>query len=95
MRLLARLLGLLFLAGAIGLLLRDLFTPGPMGSLGEVWYSLSPATLNLLQAGIQRHVAPELWDMVVLPTLLWPAVLVALVPAAVLLVLGFWPRRGR
>ncbi|MBJ3777832.1 hypothetical protein [Acuticoccus mangrovi] len=31
-------------------------------SLGEIWYGLSPGTLNLLQAGIQRHLDPRLWD---------------------------------
>ena len=43
--------------------------------IGEVWYSVSPATLNMLQAGVQRHIAPWLWDDVIANILLlwaWP-----------------------
>lgn len=95
MRLTARILGLLLIAVAFGLFLRDLAMEGGTGTLGDVWYVLHPPSLNLLQAGIQRHLAPALWDDVVLPVLLWPAVLVALVPGVLLLALGFWPRRER
>lgn len=95
MRLLARILGLLLIAVAFGLFLRDLAMDGPAGTVGDVWYSLHPPSLNLLQAGIQRHVSPALWDNAVLPVLLWSAVLTALVPGLLLLLLGFWPRRDR
>jgi hypothetical protein len=52
--------------------------PGPyhMLVIGEVWYTISPTTLNMLQAGIQRHIAPWLWDDVVANLLLlwaWPS----------------------
>ena len=40
---------------------------------GELWYELSPDTLNMLQAGIQRNVWPYLWDPVILNLLLLPA----------------------
>jgi hypothetical protein len=30
--------------------------------LGAIWYRLSPETLNLAQAGIQRGLAPAIWD---------------------------------
>ncbi|MCR4268935.1 hypothetical protein [Nitratireductor sp. ZSWI3] len=33
------------------------FTP-----LGESWFSVSPGTLNLAQAVVQRHTLPVLWD---------------------------------
>ena len=35
--------------------------------LGETWFTLSPGSLNALQAGIQRHISPYLWD----PVLQW------------------------
>jgi hypothetical protein len=45
-------------------------------SLGKDWYALSPATLNALQAGVERHVHPALWDPVLLGVLKTPAFLV-------------------
>lgn len=95
MRLVLRVLGLLLLAVAFGLFLRDLAMEGPAGTVGDVWYSIDPPSLNLLQAGIQRHLSPDLWDRVVVPALLWPAALVALVPGVLLTGLGFLPRRQR
>ncbi len=46
-------------------------------SLGEHWFALHPASLNSAQAGIERHVAPFLWDPVVTTLLLLPAWVVA------------------
>jgi hypothetical protein len=48
--------------------------------LGELWYAVHPASLQLLQPAIQRHIHPALWDWVVQPILLcWAwAVLLAL-----------------
>lgn len=43
--------------------------------IGEVWYTVNPTTLNMLQAGIQRHIAPWLWDDLVANILFlwaWP-----------------------
>ena len=60
---------------------------------GELWYRLSPGTLNLTQAVTQRYVLPELWDPVLLTVLLWPACLVLGVPGLVLLALGSLRRR--
>ena len=62
---------------------------------GELWYRLSPGTLNLTQAVTQRYVLPELWDSVLLTVLLWPAALVLGVPGLVLLTLGSFRRRSR
>lgn len=47
--------------------------------LGSLLYSINAAFLNALQAGIQRHVAPWLWDHVAVPILIRPA---WLLPAA-------------
>lgn len=41
--------------------------------LGEYWYKLHPASLNTLQAAIERHVHPYLWDPVVFTILQAPA----------------------
>ena len=39
--------------------------------VGELWYAVHPASLQLLQPAIQRHINPALWDWVVQPALLW------------------------
>jgi hypothetical protein len=64
-----------------------------LSALGELWYGISPGSLNLSQAVIQRYVAPELWDEGVLPLLLWPAAAVIGVPGLLLLALGSLGRR--
>ena len=64
-----------------------------LAAAGELWYRLSPGTLNLTQAVTQRYVLPELWDPVLLTALLWPACLVLGVPGLVLLALGSFRRR--
>lgn len=58
---------------------------GPQGftRLGEVWFELSPETLNLAQAAIQRGVSPFLWDPVIQTLLGWPAVVSLFLLAAV------------
>jgi hypothetical protein len=60
--------------------------------LGELWYAIHPASLQLLQPAIQRHIDPALWDRVVQPMLLWWAWPVFAVPGVALLVL--FRRRG-
>ncbi len=59
--------------------------------LGQRWYeidqALGSATLNTLQAGIERRLSVGLWDNVVAPVLLWPAVAVFVVPGVVLVLL--------
>jgi hypothetical protein len=52
---------------------------------GEFWFHLHAASLNGLQAGVQRYVHPGLWDDFLQPLLLWPAILVFGVPGLVLL----------
>jgi hypothetical protein len=64
-----------------------------LAAAGELWFRLSPGTLNLTQAVTQRYVLPELWDPVLLTLLLWPAFLVLAVPGLVLFALGSLRRR--
>lgn len=78
MRMAARVLGLLFLLAAVLALGADLAAPSDDGEsslmpLGALWYSLSPASLNLVQAVIERYVWEPLWDPVLITALQWPA----------------------
>lgn len=41
--------------------------------LGQLWFELSPETLNLSQAVIQRYVHPAVWDPILQTALTWPA----------------------
>ena len=72
----------LFLAGvvALGFDLAGYFSTGmiELTLVGDLWFEWSPSTLNLLQAGLERHVWPPLWDPVTTTILLWPISLVAL-----------------
>ena len=31
-------------------------------AIGEIWYLIDPGSLNLVQAIVQRHLIPSLWD---------------------------------
>lgn len=62
-----RILTVLFLAATIAAAANDVLSQGGMASLGQVWFALSPETLNLSQAVIQRYLSPELWD----PGIIW------------------------
>ncbi|MCB1422105.1 MAG: hypothetical protein KDJ69_06485 [Nitratireductor sp.] len=44
-----------------------------MTPLGVDWFNLSPSTLNLAQATIQRYVHPYIWDPVIQTILLAPS----------------------
>ena len=59
---------------------------------GKLWHDLSPGTLGLAQAGIERHVWKPLWNPVIFSLLLLPSWLVLGVPGIVLSAL---PRRSR
>ncbi len=50
--------------------------------LGQLWFDLDPASLNLAQAIIERYVTPVLWDPVMVSALLAPACTVPAVLAA-------------
>ena len=43
-----------------------------MIALGEMWFKLHPHSLNTTQAGIQRYLAPWLWEPGITTILLWP-----------------------
>lgn len=60
---------------------------------GQVWFELSPGTLNLTQAVVQRYLTPALWDDVLQPVLLWPAFVVLMGLGIVLFVIGRIGRR--
>ena len=84
---------LLLAAGATLGVLTGWATP-----LGAALFRYDPAVLNTAQAGIQRYVAPALWDDVALPLLEQPSwVLPAALGAALLLlhVLLRFKRRSR
>jgi hypothetical protein len=40
---------------------------------GELWYRLDAGSLNLVQAVVQRHLHPLLWQPVLTSVLQWPA----------------------
>ncbi len=64
-----------------------------LAPLGEVWFDLSPETLNLAQAVVQRHVHPTLWDPFLQTALTWPVWAVFLPLGLFLLWLGARRRR--
>jgi hypothetical protein len=81
-----RIIGWVLLLVGLVILGRDLLVLGPGYDLfawlgttrlaapivfGELWYAIDPASLQLLQPAIQRHLHPALWDWVVQPVLLW------------------------
>ena len=94
MRIVARLFGLFFLLAALLVVAADLAAAG-QGSdteimpLGALWYSLNPASLNLVQAVIERYIWEPLWDPVLLTVLQWPAAPAFGLLGVVLMVLSF------
>jgi hypothetical protein len=93
-----RIIGWLFLAAAIAVLGWDLARIGEEGPNGEeagftlapvgrVWAEIDTESLQLAQAGTQRHIAPWLWGDIIQPILEMPAVLVFGVLALILLFL--------
>ncbi len=92
-RFLLRFLGLVALAAAFITLVIDgtksiaanaiKITP-----LGQYWNDVHTGSLQLFQAGIERHVSPSLWQVVIQPVLEQPAWLVLGVLGAVLILIG-------
>jgi hypothetical protein len=64
-----------------------------LSALGELWFKLHAPSLNLFQAVIQRYVHEALWEAVILPVLLQPALLVLGGAALFCLVVGYVFRR--
>lgn len=64
------------------------------GALGAAWFRADPGSLNTLQAGVQRYIAPGLWTFAFVPVLRQPAWLVASLAACVAGALALaWRRR--
>jgi hypothetical protein len=57
-------------------------------ALGQLWYDLDRGSLNLMQAVVQRHLLPAIWDPGIIALLQWPTWVVFLIPALILLLLG-------
>ena len=80
-----RILGWILVLAALGAVAYEVMAAVSQGSwrmiaLGEMWYKLHPHSLNTAQAGIQRNVAPWLWEPVITTILLWPGWVVFGVP---------------
>lgn len=93
MGVIARLVGALLVLAALWPLAREvgMLLNGPGHSfipLGQLWFEIDPATLNMLQAGIQRRIAPWLWEDAIQPVLTWPAWPVLLALGLALILLG-------
>jgi hypothetical protein len=61
--------------------------------LGELWFNVHVASLNLVQAVVQRYLHPFLWDPIITTVLQWPAWSLLGAPAAILLAIA--PNRRR
>lgn len=75
-----RALGYALVVAALGFGLLDVYLTVTreevvITSLGELWYGISPQTLNLAQAGIQRGLHPAIWDPGVRIFLMLPCLL--------------------
>ena len=57
-------------------------------ALGEIWFKLDVSSLNSLQAGIQRHLFPWLWEPFITTILLCPSWLIFGVPGALLFLIA-------
>ncbi len=67
---------------------------GPLAPLGAAIFALHPPFLNTLQAGVQRNLAPWLWNDAMQPVLTAPAWVVPLVLGLLFLLLSRRRRHG-
>jgi hypothetical protein len=93
MRLVVRVIGLLFAAAAVmlaGIEMARSFQTGKwvIIPLGKLWYDLSPGSLNFTQSLVQRYLAPQVWEPGIVTVLAWPAWAVLGGIGAVLLILS-------
>jgi hypothetical protein len=93
-----RLFALFFLAVAIILAVVDATHSVAQGAyvmtaLGQSWYSVSPSTINLAQALVQRYTLPFLWDPVMVWILTLPGFVVFAALALIFYAIGHKPRR--
>ena len=99
-RFIVRLAAVVLLLAALGVLVMDMLASMHQGTLrlasaGEVWAAVHRDSLLLAEPGVDRHIWPGLWQAVVVPVLLWPAIAVLGVPAILLFVLTSTQRRRR
>ncbi|MEM6973766.1 MAG: hypothetical protein AAF577_13260 [Pseudomonadota bacterium] len=97
-----RLIALVFALVTLGLILNDGYRSLAAGgwsplSLGEVWFAVSPTSLQLLQPAVERHLHPDVWDPYMLAALTGPAFVGFGVLALIFgsLAIAFRPRRRR
>jgi len=55
---------------------------------GELWFNVHVTSLNLIQAFVQRHLHPFLWDPIITAALQWPAWSLLGAPAAILVAIA-------
>ena len=67
-----RFVALLFIVAAVACGVYDL-AEMRFHAVGDIWFMLSPRSLNLVQAVTQRYLFPEVWDPVIVWLLQWPA----------------------
>jgi hypothetical protein len=92
-----RFLAWLFIALGVGVFAYDVWVFLNNGvvrltALGQLWYWVHPGSLNLLQAGVERHIHPFLWDPIIINVLLAPAAVLFL---AIGIVFGLIFRRRK
>jgi hypothetical protein len=97
--LIGRFLAWLFIALGLGVLAYDVWVFLNKGAvtltaLGQLWFSINPGSLNLVQAVVERYVHPFLWDPIIFSVLRAPASLVFLA-IGIVFVLIFRKRRRR
>jgi len=64
--------------------------------LGQLWFDLSPGSLNLAQAVVQRYIHPTLWDPVITSVLfLWASPFLLVLGIALVWLFRKRGRRGR
>ena len=70
-----RLLAIIFGGAGVAAGVADFGRDGALrfADVGELWFMLHPNSLQLLQPAIERHLAPFLWDPVLLTILTLPA----------------------
>ena len=87
---------LCFVAVALGIIdVVQLFDSGKFAPItgGEVWRNWDLESLAITQAGLERHVAPWLWDPVMTTILRAPLWAVLAIPGLILILL-FRPKRA-
>ncbi|UOM32550.1 hypothetical protein [Acuticoccus sp. I52.16.1] len=77
-----------FVTGFISIwnMVKDEAAPGMQ--LGELWFRLSPETLQLAQPAVQRYLHPAIWDPGVLTFLLLPSWFALILLAALCLLIA-------